>query len=501
MGRRRTATCRAHPSQPASPLGRIAPIDHRRVTRTSPPPPAGNPPGWKVILALLSLSLSGLLWLSGLLSSLDRPSVGHTLNLRQLEVAALAAPSLPPSLRTALVGSDPRATLARELQRQLDGDGEPLPLAGRLELRLLQTAAASRAPRALDTTDLQEMVELPRRPLLQALASGAAVTAAEQRALLAPWAPSPMLRQLVCEWLSPGGAQPAAARCPDERHPQLLLLQLLAVDLLPIPLLLLGSALLLRELWRGWRHKLPAAAPWRGPALGGVDVTLLIAGGFVVLGEVLTPQLLAPLLAVVLRQANLPGTVAQGVQVLLLYLGLMAAPLVILTAQLRGLGPAPTAGWLQWTWRPLGPGLLQAVRTLLMVLPLVSLASWLIERLWKDPGGSNPLLELVLTSADPLALGLFALTALVLAPLFEETLFRGVLLPVAAQRLGSVGGIVLSAAIFALAHLSLGELVPLFLLGLGLGWLRWRSGRLSTTVLMHALWNGLTFLNLLILAA
>jgi hypothetical protein len=61
--------------------------------------------------------------------------------------------------------------------------------------------------------------------------------------------------------------------------------------------------------------------------------------------------------------------------------------------------------------------------------------------------------------------------------------------------------VVLSAAIFAVAHLSLGELPPLFMLGLGLGWLRWSSGRLGSCVLMHALWNGLTFVNLVILGS
>ncbi|GIR75151.1 MAG: hypothetical protein CM15mP77_3080 [Synechococcus sp.] len=39
--------------------------------------------------------------------------------------------------------------------------------------------------------------------------------------------------------------------------------------------------------------------------------------------------------------------------------------------------------------------------------------------------GSNPLLELVLESRDPLALSLLAMTAVVLAPLFEEVIFRG----------------------------------------------------------------------------
>jgi membrane protease YdiL (CAAX protease family) len=124
----------------------------------------------------------------------------------------------------------------------------------------------------------------------------------------------------------------------------------------------------------------------------------------------------------------------------------------------------------------------------------------MIEKVWPDPGGSNPLLDLVLTSANPIALACFAGTAVVLAPLFEETLFRGVLLPVVGERLGGGWGVLISAAVFAIAHLSLSELAPLFVLGLGLGLLRWRSGRLGASVLMHALWNALTFLNLLLLA-
>ena len=155
---------------------------------------------------------------------------------------------------------------------------------------------------------------------------------------------------------------------------------------------------------------------------------------------------------------------------------------------------------MQWHWRPLASALRRALLQVLLVLPLVALVGWLLERLVGDPGGSNPLLELVLNSANPLALLCFAITAMVLAPLFEETLFRGVLLPVLAQRWGGLAAVVVSALLFGIAHLSLGELPPLFVLGLGLGWLRLQSGRLGPSVLMHSLWNGLTFANLLLLA-
>lgn len=74
------------------------------------------------------------------------------------------------------------------------------------------------------------------------------------------------------------------------------------------------------------------------------------------------------------------------------------------------------------------------------------------------------------------------------------------LLPVLARHWGRSWGLLVSALSFGVAHLSLAELPALVTLGLGLGWLRLRSGRLGTCVLMHGLWNALTFVNLLLLA-
>jgi len=59
--------------------------------------------------------------------------------------------------------------------------------------------------------------------------------------------------------------------------------------------------------------------------------------------------------------------------------------------------------------------------------------------------------------------------------------------------------VIVSALVFALAHLSVGEFPPLVVLGLGLGLLRLSSGRLFPCVLMHSLWNGVTFINLILL--
>ena len=134
-----------------------------------------------------------------------------------------------------------------------------------------------------------------------------------------------------------------------------------------------------------------------------------------------------------------------------------------------------------------------------MVTPLVIASSWLLVKLFGNPGGSNPLLELVLESRDPLALALLGLTAVVLAPFFEEVIFRGTLLPILVGRLGRISGLLASALLFGMAHISIGELAPLMVLGMGLGLVRIGSGRLFPCVLMHGLWNAVTFVNLLVL--
>ena len=481
------------PSQVPDPSGPVpAPVPGGS---TSPPGAAGPLAGWKTLLALISLAFSVLLWFNGLVDSLSRPSVVDALSLRQLELSALAAAAVPEALQPTLLGKDPRANLADELERQMQGSTLPAPAVQRLELALLLRGRAPEAS-AGQLRELREMIDTPRRPLLDALIAGERPLPEQQRQLLAAWKAPTMLQQLSCEQL--GGPESA---CPAARSGSRLLLQLLGVSLVPGVLLLGGLILLLREGWLTWRGRLAPAAQLLGPPLDVVDVTLLISGGFVLMGEVLTPQLLQGGLTAVVGGLALSEALSQGVQVIVLYLGLMTAPLLMLWRLLAASHSIPPpGGWLQWHWHPPGTALLQAVRTLLMVLPVVALSGWLIDTVWKDPGGSNPLLELVLTSADSRALACLAFTAIVLAPLFEETLFRGVLLPVIGQRWGPGRGVLVSAAIFALAHLSLGELVPLFLLGLGLGWLRWRTGRLAAPVLMHGLWNGLTFLNLLLLA-
>ena len=86
------------------------------------------------------------------------------------------------------------------------------------------------------------------------------------------------------------------------------------------------------------------------------------------------------------------------------------------------------------------------------------------------------------------------LTVALLAPCFEELLFRGFLLPVLAQRQRLVLALVLSALLFGAIHLQPAGLPPLRTLGLVLGLAMRQTGSLRTPILIHACWNGTQFL-------
>ena len=419
-----------------------------------PSSPRPVSPRWKGLLAALSLALAGFIWLSGLLDSLSRPSVAPALSLQQQELTVLAEPAVPPPLREALLGESPRDALLK----------------------------------ALEGVSSEERDERQQKMLLLLQGQAPASADAERDA------DDPLIQQLLCE-----ARVSDPMLCMDGAAAGRAAFRLAVSTVLPLVTALLGGLLLLGQAWRLLRGRLLAWPEVQGPDLTLIDMALLVAGGFVVISAVGVPLVAFPLVGALTAGLGSPRREAVGV---VINYAVMALPsLLILWRQLRALpiDNAPQGGWMQWRIRPLFSAMRDAVAGWLMVTPVVMLTGWLLVRLVGDPGGSNPLLELVLGSHDPIALGLLALTAVVLAPLFEETIFRGALLPVLAARLGPLAGVLLSGLLFAMAHISVGELAPLTVLGVGLGLVRLRSGRLWPSVLMHGLWNAVTFLNLLLL--
>jgi membrane protease YdiL (CAAX protease family) len=85
-----------------------------------------------------------------------------------------------------------------------------------------------------------------------------------------------------------------------------------------------------------------------------------------------------------------------------------------------------------------------------------------------------------------------------LAPILEEILFRGFTLPPLVRTLGPVPGIAIDAIVFGLVHFDDPVAVPpLALLGAALAWLRWRTGSLWPSFVLHFTNNLIAFLILL----
>ncbi len=244
----------------------------------------------------------------------------------------------------------------------------------------------------------------------------------------------------------------------------------------------IGTAIALLVIKRKQPPVLPA------PACSGRALALLFLGWF--LGLLLSGALMAPLL--------------HGVPALLPY----ALPityslhagwgLVLLRGALGRTWPGFRRGLWSGGGRPLGWGF----GFLALAVPLVLAVSWLAGPLTRRfPPPQREMLEFLsgLTGAGPLLAT--ALTVAVLAPLFEEILFRGVLLPFLARRWGWAAAILGSGLLFGAIHLQPAGLPTLATLGMVLGAAVRHTGSLRSAVLVHALWNGSVFLFLRTLVA
>ncbi|MEA5617211.1 type II CAAX endopeptidase family protein [Cronbergia sp. UHCC 0137] len=218
-----------------------------------------------------------------------------------------------------------------------------------------------------------------------------------------------------------------------------------------------------------------------------------------VLGFFLMGQLFIPTLLSILPIPHLAGNArSEAFYVLVSYVLVASGALSVLYFSIKRFFPLPE-NWFRfniqgnWFWWGLG-GYCTA-------LPIVVIVSLINQQLWQGQGGSNPLLQLALESKDGIALGIFFFTAAIAAPFFEEVLFRGFLLPSLTRYVPVWAAILASSILFAAAHLSLSEILPLSALGMVLGVVYTRSRNLLAPILLHSLWNSGTLLSLYLLGS
>lgn len=86
------------------------------------------------------------------------------------------------------------------------------------------------------------------------------------------------------------------------------------------------------------------------------------------------------------------------------------------------------------------------------------------------------------------------LRVVIIAPIVEELIFRGVIMAGFMRNYNAGYAIFFSALLFALFHLNPWQFPATFMLGLVLGWLRYRTGSILACIMGHAIHNGLVFL-------
>ena len=100
--------------------------------------------------------------------------------------------------------------------------------------------------------------------------------------------------------------------------------------------------------------------------------------------------------------------------------------------------------------------------------------------------------KLLQKSEDPMVLGLMSLTAVIVAPICEEMVFRGYFYPVLKKFAGAWTAAACSAWIFASAHGNLTVVLPLFLFGGLLVFIYEKTGSIWAPIAVHCCFNSAT---------
>jgi hypothetical protein len=107
------------------------------------------------------------------------------------------------------------------------------------------------------------------------------------------------------------------------------------------------------------------------------------------------------------------------------------------------------------------------------------------------PNSQNAMFEVNVYKASVIPI-LFWIAAVIFAPAFEESFFRGFLFVGLQQsRIGSAGAILLTAVAWAALHIQYDfyGMATVLVLGIVLGIVRLKTGSLWSTLLIHAAWN------------
>ena len=441
----------------------------------------------KIFLAIVSLIITGFVWQQGLKDSLERPSVSFDIRQKESEIIKLALPAIPDNFKSIFAQGDPNLDVKEYLD---EVPYENLSDRNKFIWLILQQSPSTLSSKYYGNFN-KEKYNLTANYIREYNSNQSFLPSTE---ILSNFKDDKYLYYLIIRKFNFDEGKYFSFQTS-----KIMFIKILIIKLIPIFTIIIGSILLIKSLFNIYIRKKINWQEYKPLKLNQLDMILLISGGFVVLGEVLTPLFSITLVEVL--PFDMANEVSQSLKIFLGYLFMAIPPLLIIYYQIKEIDKEFIfkKDYFQFNFKPIQVNLINGIKGVIMIIPFVLLTSLLMDSFVDNKVGSNPLLEIVLNNNNTLALLLLFLTTTLLAPLFEEIIFRGVLLPVLARDFGIYLGMIITSFVFALAHLSFSEMPPLFVLGIGLSVTRLISGRLLSSVIMHSLWNGLTFLNLFLL--
>ena len=138
-------------------------------------------------------------------------------------------------------------------------------------------------------------------------------------------------------------------------------------------------------------------------------------------------------------------------------------------------------GWLAWSLVGLvsAPAVIAASGFLFSLIPVEL-----------DPGrGTVGAVSEMIGSIDTQVFVNLLVVTGVLAPVLEETVFRGFLLSSLTKKVSVPAAVFLSSLLFAACHFSIRDFPQLFALGIVMGFAYVRSRNLLTSIVIHGAWN------------
>ncbi|MDB6093129.1 MAG: Abortive infection protein [Verrucomicrobia bacterium] len=233
-----------------------------------------------------------------------------------------------------------------------------------------------------------------------------------------------------------------------------------------------------------WRYGLRKEARETPPRLttwpaSGTDffvfVWLVIAGGF-----------LAPMAASHwIKQAALGREYELILSTAIFQFGMLAGVMAFALTLGRRSRPAKPAPF------PTNP-ILAGGAVFLISVPVVSVVSllWLgLLKLCHIDAPQQEAIDLLRNARSSLPFAILLFSAIVIAPINEELLFRAGIFRFVRSHLPRWAALLLPAVIFGLMHMNVASFAPLVALGIIFSLAYERTGRISTTMVAHALFN------------